>query len=241
MTQNGVTKTSKRGLVARGEILAAARELFVAKGPERTTLRDIARRLDRTTGSLYAHFPDKEAILRELVVADFLELRRAFEAAGAVADPIGRIAAIGRGYVEFAMSHPQHYRLMFMNPHDPEVESEAQARLQGDPEQDAYEFLKRTVAEGVAAGRFRAEWEDADLLAQVLWSGVHGVVALELTHCKDAWVDWRPIGRRCEVMVEGLLRGLLASRGGRSAVGDQRSAVSQIGAEAESDGLSAES
>lgn len=209
MKKNAVTRTSKRGAVAREEILAAARELFVAEGPERTTLRDIAKRLDRTTGALYAHFADKESILRAVCIADFVELRRAFERAGAVADPIDRIGAIGRAYVEFALTHRQHYHLMFMNKQLLDTKAEPGVLEPGNPEQDAYAFLRQTVVDGLKAGRFRPGLDDADLLAQVLWSGVHGVVALELTHCEDPWVHWRPVERRCEVMVDGLLRGLL--------------------------------
>ena len=73
----------------------------------------------------------------------------------------------------------------------------------------AYETLGSTNAEALAAGRFRRDLDDPDLIAQVFWSGVHGVAALELTHCDDAWVEWRPVERRRALMVDALLTGLL--------------------------------
>src|SRR4051812_49858520 len=34
---------------------------------------------------------------------------------------------------------------------------------------------------------------DPDLVAQVMWSGVHGVAALHLVMSRDDWLDWRPV------------------------------------------------
>jgi hypothetical protein len=43
----------------------------------------------------------------------------------------------------------------------------------------------------------------------VIWSGVHGVVSLEIAKCKDEWVEWRPIEERSAVVIDMILRGLL--------------------------------
>ena len=50
----------------------------------------------------------------------------------------------------------------------------------GDPEKDAYAFLKWTVQQAIDAGCFRPEMRDADAIAQTLWASVHGVIALEI-------------------------------------------------------------
>jgi AcrR family transcriptional regulator len=47
----------------RAAILQAARQLFDAGGFEATTTRDIATRAGVATGTVFAHFPDKQAIL----------------------------------------------------------------------------------------------------------------------------------------------------------------------------------
>jgi AcrR family transcriptional regulator len=60
----------------RAAILQAAREAFCELGFGATTVRDIIRRTDLASGTFYNYFPDKEALLHELI-ADFqLELRR---------------------------------------------------------------------------------------------------------------------------------------------------------------------
>ncbi len=69
----------KRGQNAqrnRAAILQAAREAFCEVGFGATTVRDIIRRTDLASGTFYNYFPDKDALLHELI-ADFqLELRR---------------------------------------------------------------------------------------------------------------------------------------------------------------------
>ena len=102
--------------------------------------------------NLLNHFKDKEAIFHAVCDEDFLAVREEFERVGKVADPVERLARTGLGYVEFAMKNPHHYRFMFMTPHilnDPAASS----RDRSNPDQDAYAFLRATVAEAIATGR----------------------------------------------------------------------------------------
>jgi AcrR family transcriptional regulator len=50
----------------RARILAAARELFASDRPE-VQIDDVARRAGVGVGTVYRHFPDKEALMGELV------------------------------------------------------------------------------------------------------------------------------------------------------------------------------
>ena len=83
----------------------------------------------------------------------------------------------------------------------------------GDPDQDAYAFVRATIAEALAAGLFRDDHDDPDLLSQVFWSGVHGVVALHLIMGEDTWVQWRPVEDVARTAIDLIIRGLL--RNGR--------------------------
>ncbi len=170
-------------------------------------MRAIAERIDYTATALYKHFADKEALLHALCDTDFLTLRRSFERIGRVADPIERLRKLGRAYVEFALAYPNHYRLMFMTSYTKPDPSMIRIE-QGNPDQDAYAFLKATVAEGLAAGRFRSEYDDADLISQIVWSGVHGLVALHLIKGSDPWLDWKPAKKTGVIFVDVMIRGL---------------------------------
>lgn len=56
---------------SRRAVLDAALYLFARQGYRATTMRDIAGRAKVSTGNVYHHFPDKEAIFRELIVEYF--------------------------------------------------------------------------------------------------------------------------------------------------------------------------
>src|SRR5947209_9193685 len=60
------------------KVLAAAREAF-AEGGEATSLEEIARRAGVGIGTLYRHFPSRQALLEALYVNEVLELSRSAE------------------------------------------------------------------------------------------------------------------------------------------------------------------
>ena len=188
----------------RGKILDAARDLFVAEGYEAVTMRRIADRIEYSPTAIYFHFRDKEALLKELCETDFLTLAQQFTSMQKISDPLAKLKATGMAYLRFGLEHPNHYRLMFMTPH-PAVEPDTE---RGNPEEDAYAFLKAIVAQAIAEKRFKREYSDADLVSQTVWSGVHGVVSLHIAKCNDNWVDWRSIEARAKLMVDVLVDGL---------------------------------
>ena len=58
-------------------------------------------------------------------------------------------------------------------------------------------------------GRFRETLTDVDLIAQVIWSAIHGLVSLEIAKCKDQWVEWRPVEQRAKATIDLIVNGLL--------------------------------
>lgn len=189
----------------RGRILDAARELFASEGVDSVTMRRIAERIEYSPTAIYFHFRDKDALLAELCDCDFRSFAEGFQVIARIADPVARLRAAGEAYVDFGLKNPSHYRLMFMTPKT----AQSQTLEKGNPEEDAYAFLKSIVAELGARGMLRDDFADADLASQVIWSGVHGVVALEIAKCKDEWVEWRPVEERTKQMIEVILRGVL--------------------------------
>jgi AcrR family transcriptional regulator len=191
----------------REKILDAARELFAVEGYEAVTMRRIAERIEYSPTAIYFHFKDKETLLRELCDTDFGALAREFQKIARVEDPIERLRQTGRAYVAFGVAHPNHYRIMFMTPH-PVVKSEPSTLQKGNPEEDAYAFLKATITEGLAQGRFRPELQDAELLSQMVWAGTHGVISLHIARGNDDSVNWRPVKVTANLIIEAMIRGL---------------------------------
>jgi len=194
----------------RESILNAARELFAEVGYDGVSMRKIAERIEYSPTAIYLHFADKETLFRELCYSDFRLLASEMAEHARIADPFERLRAIGEAYVRFGVTHPFHYRLMFMTP--PPVNacsSEEKQKTHGNPELDSYAFLRQCVVQMMEQGWIRPELTDPDLVAQTLWATVHGVVSLEISVSKDPWIQWRALSQRMEAALMGIGCGLL--------------------------------
>lgn len=191
----------------RTRILDAAREMFVDDGVEAVTMREIAKRIEYTPTAIYHHFRDKQALLEELCVVDFRALAQAFQKIGKIEDPGERLRRIGLAYIDYALEHPSHYRFMFMTP-KALLSNSSLGPSDGAPDAHAYSILRDTVAEGIAQGKFRPEFTDPDELAQILWSGVHGIASLQIIKGgKSSHIAWRDPRETGRAMVDVLVRG----------------------------------
>ena len=91
------------------DLVQAAGTILEKEGVEGLRLRELARRAGVSHSAPYRHFPEREALLAALAAQGFEWLgsaqRRAAEAGG--------LRAMGEAYVQFALAHPQRFRLMF--------------------------------------------------------------------------------------------------------------------------------
>jgi AcrR family transcriptional regulator len=201
-------KTAEENSKTRTVIIDAARELFVNKGIESVTMREIAKRIGYSATSIYLYFADKEALLRAICDTDLLTLTTELKEALTLADPVERLLAICHAYTLFALSHPNHYRMMFMMPRPPHT-PELSSLQQNSVEQDGYFLLKMVVEEVFKAGKFKSEIQDTELAAQTIWSATHGVCSLHIIMADDTWVNWRDIESRLQSMRGMIIRGML--------------------------------
>lgn len=201
-------KTDAERKQLRTLIIDSARELFISRGVEAVTMREIAKRIDYSATSIYHHFEDKESLIRAICDTDFLALASSLKAVLRLPHPVERMLALGSGYAAFALSHPNHYRLMFMTEHPP-LDPAISSLKQNNAEQDAYFQLKNVVKEVYFAGYFRPDLHDVDLIAQTIWAGIHGVCSLQITMAQDAWVKWVDISARLDLMQQMITHGLL--------------------------------
>jgi AcrR family transcriptional regulator len=206
----GTTERRERErLETRGRILDAARELFVELGYDAVTMRKVAEKAEYSATAIYHHFDDKKDLLRELCDQDFRQLASRFTEFAGVADPIEKLRAVGRAYIDFGLAFPNHYRLMFMTAH--EVMDSCESHLKkGVPEEDAYAFVRQAVEQCIAAKRFRPELSDVDLVTQAFWAAGHGVASLIIAKGKDPWCEWRAPEEIARVLVENVIRGMEA-------------------------------
>lgn len=145
-------------------------------------MRKLAEAIEYSAGTIYLHFSSRDEIVRELVRDGFQELVDYFAPVAEVADPLERLAAIGRAYVRFGTEHPQTYRLIFMEDYTSTVMGGEKLDDPEEPGSRAFAFVETTVRELVESGRIRPV--DPALAAEMLWAAVHGIVSLTLV-CPD--------------------------------------------------------
>ena len=170
-------------------------------------MRRIANQIGYTATAIYHYFKDKDALLNELCINDFRALNDALRLMGQIPDPLTRLRLMGQNYVKFALSHPQQFRFMFMT----ERPVPGPDKVTIDPTEDGYQFLISNVSEIIAKGLFRPEFKDPEELAQIFWSGVHGLAAIHLMapHMEHPWMNLRDPAETARKATDVVLRGVL--------------------------------
>ncbi len=78
------------------EIKDEARSQLAAEGPQRLSLRSVARELGMVSSALYRYFPSKDDLLTALIVDAYDSLGAAAERAAAATDPDDRPGTLAR-------------------------------------------------------------------------------------------------------------------------------------------------
>ncbi len=152
----------------RNGLLEAARAILEEQDLSALTLRAVARRAGVSHAAPYRHFPNHEALLVELGLEGFAELRHFIVDAGKVGGPESdRIANIGAAYMRFVAKRPAVARLMF-GPQLPHREK----------------FPALTVAADAIGTEIGAALSDPNL-GLAVWAAVHGLAMLVLENVID--------------------------------------------------------
>ncbi|MBM4130571.1 TetR/AcrR family transcriptional regulator [bacterium] len=157
MTQSasGHGQARQRAAAAtRERILTAAAAQLALHGSDRTTIMMVARQAAVATGTIYLHFPDRDALLREVLQQALARLKTALaEAAGSrpVRAPAGDVRQRTEGLVAFAAAHGDLAAVLF---HPAHLATPAGA--------EALEFLVDSQAAALAEGQARG-WVRPDL------------------------------------------------------------------------------
>ncbi len=188
----------------RRKILDAAHDLFEAHGYENVTMRAVADAIEYSPTTIYHYFENKDALVEALCFADFERLTSAMNSSPLPENPVERMKALGRAYAAFGLANPNHYRFMFMTG----GEWKNHAKDPDTPPAKSYAVVREAVEQAIREGYFRKA--DIDLVAQVVWSSIHGVVSLLITFKADQFPHVPPRPGLVEESMEVTLRGLLA-------------------------------
>ncbi len=158
---------TEHGLERKQQLLAAAAELFAARGYSATRIADICQQAGVAKGLFYWYFPTKGALFAELVRTMRLRLRRAQGIAmDPAADAITRIADGAEASVRFMSDNAAYFALLDVERSDPEV---ADVLTEGA---GVYlDDVRRLVEDGQRAGTI------ADAPSDLIAVGVLGTVS----------------------------------------------------------------
>lgn len=153
-----------------------AADLFVAVGYQGFSMRQVAERLRYTVGTLYHYYANKDDLLLAVIGDAFLHLEQDIDMAfHATTDPLERLRTLALAYVQFALTYPAAYQLLFLERPDFLLQSQ---QKEPDTEIVAYRVVYRAVQEALQAGEMRPG--DVRAHADAFWGQVHGIVTLHL-------------------------------------------------------------
>jgi AcrR family transcriptional regulator len=158
----------------REEILAAALDLLRTVGHGGLTVRKVADRAGCSTIGVYTWFGGKDGLVDAILIDGFTDFAKSMRASRSLRGPLGRLAGQARAYRAWALAHPTHYQVMFLQAvpgHQPAAEA-AKAGLA------AYNVL----FDEVMAAQARGEMIDGDAhaIAMTMWGTMHGLVLIEV-------------------------------------------------------------
>ncbi len=162
----------------RERLIQAASKVLVEEGYDNLSMRRVAQEAGCSQMAMYRHFANKEALTQHLCTLLYVrftaEMHREMDT---VDQPWEKVRIFIASLIQFAVSYPDHYSLVFLVRHpDPEVIAErehlGQEFLQGI-HQIVHNLLPEGTPRSVITGRLRQ-----------LLSCLHGTAALLIAHPK---------------------------------------------------------
>ena len=157
-------------------LAATAARVLAEEGRRAVTARRLAAEIGTSTMAVYTHFGGMDELLAHLLRDGFARFGAALDRPPVTDDPVADWVAQGWEYRRFALENRNLYRVMF---------GDGLMQLQGADDADhaaaraTFESLLRRLQRAADAGRLVVD--DLELAGRVVWSAVHGHVAIELT------------------------------------------------------------
>ena len=173
--------TASRTPLRREAIVDEARALISSDGLDALTLRRLGDRFSVSAPALYAHFRDKEDLLRAVAERQFDDLMARYREIDAASDPtrpLDRVRAQCRNYVRMSQHDPELFRVMFLFPPDLGGILAVPEGIELPAATQAFQMAVGAIEDAIAAGHLEAE--DPLVVAMTVWAGIHGVASILL-------------------------------------------------------------
>ena len=172
----GITERKERDRVEmRQRIIDAAIEMFLQEGYEKTSIRNIAEKIEYSPATIYLYYKDKDELLYDVQGQAFEKLDKAFHDNAVAKDPLKRLEQIMLTYIRFGKNNPELYDLMFIIRAPMNVMEEKELWTNGH---DSFGFLVECISACIEKKLIR--FDDVMIAALSVWAMGHGLVSLDL-------------------------------------------------------------
>ncbi|WP_422557427.1 TetR/AcrR family transcriptional regulator [Sulfuricurvum sp.] len=157
-------------------LVETALEMIDKEGLDSVTLRDLTQRLGTSRTAVYRHFESKESLILGVIQKGYEQLDLMFtpifeDRTQSVAQ---RFERMGRSYLDFAIAHPNLYRLLFGDNYRQEREEicDYKNESQATGLYALIGLLLEAQEEGIIAR------ENPMIQAATVWASIHGLASL---------------------------------------------------------------
>lgn len=173
----GVTERKEREkLEMKSLILETATRMFVEEGFEKTSIRNIAERIEYSPATIYLYYKDKNELFFDVHEKGFEKMFEWMKPLTEVQNPLERLHQMGDMYVKFAFENPEYYDLMFIM--TAPLDSLQAKGEHWDCGFQNYEVLRQTVRQCIEQELMKPM--DVDIATMSIFSFVHGMVSLAI-------------------------------------------------------------
>jgi AcrR family transcriptional regulator len=151
----------------RTQIISAARRIAELEGWSNVTVRRLSDEISYSQPVLYAHFESREGILAAVAIEGFQEIGLALEKARKRAKRGNTVESVAATYLEFAVSSPALYEVMFS------------LRLSVPFDDTATPELHFAFSQLLEL--FQGKSSKAEVISELFWASLHGIAELTRT------------------------------------------------------------
>jgi AcrR family transcriptional regulator len=184
----------------RNAILDTATVLIQNNGIENVSLREIAKHADYSPAGLYKYFDSKAAIIQAVQVRENQKLIELLQTVSGELSPTQRLVELSLLYIQYSLDNSVY--LVLLNTLPSGRKTKEQPVLTTSP---YVLFLNAIDAWGKNERiNFQPDY-GLEEITYTLWSLIHGMATLRVSHLKDFEADFQSINRRSiELFLSGL-------------------------------------
>ncbi|WP_343674946.1 TetR/AcrR family transcriptional regulator [Chitinophaga sp.] len=154
-------------------IISAAMDMFIKDGYEKTSIRNIAEKIEYSPATIYLYYKDKDELFYEIQREAFDHLHAYFALHATAADPMERLRQLLKAYIEYGIANPDLYDLMFI------LRSPMKA-MQDEDFWDNCNVSFQFLIDTIGAAKDYIRFSDPAQAAMIIWGLGHGIISLSI-------------------------------------------------------------